>query len=76
MLTVFYEPKANIYTDCTDVLGLTVPIVTESTTNEIAENNPRATHDEMIAFIISDLQKAEEYLKSSAQENKKLPVKD
>lgn len=73
MLTVFYEPKANIYTDCTDVLGLTVPIVTESTTNEIAENNPRATHDEMISFIISDLEKAEGYLKNYTPDNKKLP---
>lgn len=73
MLTVFYEPKANIYTDCSNVLGLTVPFVTETTTNEDAKNNPRATHDEMIEFILNDLTIAEECLKEYTPENKKLP---
>ena len=73
MLTVFFEPKANIYTDCTDVLGLTVPFVTEKTTNDDAKNNPRATHEEMIKFIISDLEIAEACLKNYTPENKKLP---
>ena len=73
MLTVFYEPKANIYTDCSKVLGLTVPFVTETTTNDIAKNNPRASHDDMIAFIISDLEIAEECLKNYTPENKMVP---
>ena len=73
MLTVFYEPKANIYTDCSKVLGLTVPKVTEATTNEIAKNNPRMTHDEMIEFIISDLEIAEGALKNYTPESKLLP---
>lgn len=73
MLTVFYEPKANIYTDCSEVLGLTVPIVTENTTEEMAKSNPRATHDEMIAFILNDLEIAEECLKEYTPENKMLP---
>ena len=59
MLMALYEPVENIYTDCSNVLGLTVPIVTEATTNDIAKNNPRATREEMIEFILSDLDKAE-----------------
>jgi len=35
-----------------DVTGLTVPIVTEKTTQEEACNNPRATHKEMFDFIL------------------------
>ena len=62
LLTVFYEPVENIYTDVSAVKGLTVPFVLESTTAEQAKNNPRVPHDEMIAFILSDLDKAEECL--------------
>jgi starch-binding outer membrane protein, SusD/RagB family len=58
-----YEPVLNKYTDCTAVEGLTVPIVTEQTTEEEAKNNPRATHAAMVEFILSDLDKAEQYLK-------------
>ena len=58
-LMVLFEPVENIYTDCSKILGLTVPIVTEATTNDIAKNNPRATREEMMAFILSDLDKAE-----------------
>lgn len=43
-----------------DVTNLTVPIVTENTTEEEARNNPRATRDEMFNFILSDLQYAEQ----------------
>lgn len=59
MLMVLFEPVENIYTDCSKVLGLTVPIVTDETTEEMAKNNPRATHDEMMKFILSDLNKAD-----------------
>ena len=58
-LMVLFEPVENIYTNCSNVLGLTVPIVTEETTNDIAKNNPRATRQEMMTFILSDLDKAE-----------------
>ena len=58
-LMALFEPVENIYTDCSKILGLTVPIVTEATTNDIAKNNPRATREEMMAFILSDLDKAE-----------------
>ena len=58
-LMTLYEAVKNPYTDCSKVEGLTVPIVTALTTAEQVKNNPRATHDEMVAFILSDLDKAE-----------------
>lgn len=73
LLTVFFEPVDNIYTDCSEVLGLTVPFVTEKTTGDMAKNNPRATHDEMIAFILSDLDKAEECLTDFTPSSKMFP---
>lgn len=73
LLTVLFEPVENIYTDVSKVKGLTVPIVTENTTPEQAKNNPRVPHDEMIAFILSDLDKAEAGLKNYSPTNKKLP---
>lgn len=73
MLTVLFEPVDNIYTDCSKVLGLTVPFVTEETTGDIAKNNPRATHDEMIAFILSDLEKAERCLSGYTPSSKMFP---
>ena len=45
-----------------DIWGLTVPIVTESTTAEQAKNNPRADFPTMYRFIYSDLSKAKELL--------------
>lgn len=65
MLMVIFEPVKNIYTDCSKVLGLTVPIVTDETTEEEANNNPRVTHDEMVSFILSDLNTAEELFKKT-----------
>lgn len=73
MLMVLWEPVENKYTDCSKVLGLTVPIVTEETTGDIAKNNPRVTHDEMMEFILSDLDKAEECLKAKDANNKMVP---
>lgn len=73
LLTVMYEPKENIYTDCSKVLGLTVPRVDENTDAEKAKHNPRMTHDEAIAFMISDLEIAEECLKGFTPSTKELP---
>lgn len=73
LLTVFYEPVDNIYTDCSNVLGLTVPIVTEETDGEVSKNNPRVSHDEMIEFILSDLDVAEELLSNYTPESKLFP---
>ncbi len=46
----------------TEVWGLTVPIVTEKTGLEESKHNPRAPFYTMYRFILSDLNKAEEYL--------------
>lgn len=73
MLMVLYEPVANIYTDCSSVLGLTVPIVTDETDGETSKNNPRATHDEMVEFILSDLAIAESCLENYTPSSKLYP---
>ena len=72
-LMYLFEPVANIYTDCSNVLGLTVPLVTEETTGEMSKNNPRISHDDMMAFIISDLDKAEKALENYAPTSKLFP---
>lgn len=65
-LARLFEPKDNKNYpegyDVSNVLGLTVPIVTESMTEEGARLNPRATHEEMYKFILSDLDNAEKFL--------------
>lgn len=73
MLMTFFEPVENKYTDCSKVLGLTVPIVTEETTGDIAKNNPRVTHEKMVEFILSDLDKAIECLSESDATSRRLP---
>ncbi len=73
MLMTFYEPMENKYTDVSAVKGLTVPFILESTTPDEAKNNPRVPHDEMVAFILSDLDKAEANLKGFNSTNKQLP---
>lgn len=45
-----------------DIKGLTVPIVREDITEEESRNNPRATREEMAAFIKEDLDNAETYI--------------
>lgn len=72
-LMVLYEPVPNIYTDCSRVLGLTVPIVTEDTSEDEQANNPRVPHFEMIKFILSDLDKAETSLKKWQFDNNTIP---
>lgn len=61
-LARLYEPRENKYTDISAVKGLTVPIVTEKTTEQDAKNNPRVTHDVLYKFILDDLDLAEQYL--------------
>lgn len=73
MLTVLFEPVENIYTDCSKVKGLSVPFVTETTSAEDAKNNPRATHEAMIEFILSDLEKAERCLEKYRPASKLFP---
>lgn len=59
-----------------DVLGLTVPIVTEKTSETEARNNKRATRQEMADFIKSDLDKAAEYIPLLDKSTKTLPHLD
>lgn len=61
-LARLFEPKPNKYTDVSSALGLTVPIVTEQTTEAEGTNNPRVSREVMYAFILEDLAKAEQYL--------------
>lgn len=65
-------PATNV--DGNDVTGLTVPIVTDKTTEEQARNNPRAKHNEMVKFILADLEQAIPLLqKGSARTSKTVP---
>ena len=57
-----------------DLIGLTVPIVTENTTEEEGRNNPRATHAEMLKFILDDLDYAEEHIEDSPVMERTLPT--
>ena len=72
-LTVLYEPVANIYTDCSKVLGLTVPIVTQDTPSDSIKCNPRAKHDDMIAFMENDLLTAIDLMENYVPESKYYP---
>lgn len=68
------EPKSP---EGMDISGLTVPIVTEKTTEQESRNNPRVTRDEMVDFILSDLQKAEtNIVYSTLTSNKTMPGLD
>ncbi|MBQ8366801.1 MAG: RagB/SusD family nutrient uptake outer membrane protein [Alistipes sp.] len=49
--------------DLEKVKGYTVPIVTETTDEEAAKNNPRATREELFEFILADLADAEAIMK-------------
>jgi hypothetical protein len=65
-LARLFEPKENKYTDVSHVLGLTVPLITEETTEQSATNNPRLPRAEMYAFILSELDKAAKYIDQAA----------
>ncbi len=56
-----------------NILNLTVPIVTEKTTEEESYDNPRATRETMSAFILSDLEYAQSHIKSAQINNKTVP---
>lgn len=59
-----------------NVTGYTVPIVKEGITEEEARNNPRVTREEMAAFILSDLNEAENYISKLPYDEKTLPHLD
>lgn len=79
-LARWYEFLPNEMTSSTtaegnNVLNLTVPIVTEETTEEDARNNPRATREKMFEFIKSDLDYAVENIDYSTFSSRTLPDK-
>lgn len=51
--------QANFNAAYEQVKGLTVPIVTEATSEEAAKDNPRVTREELFTFIFEDLADAE-----------------
>ena len=59
--------------DGNNVTGLTVPIVKEGIDEAQARNNPRATHDEMFEFILSDLDAAEKCIDAEKRSSKVMP---
>lgn len=72
-----YEFKRTGFAELDDkasqVWGLTVPIVTEKTGLEESKNNPRAPFYTMYRFILSDLNKAEVYLRKYVRSGKERP---
>ena len=56
-----YEFKRNNYTSRDEVIGLTIPYVPESLSEEAARQNPRLKKDDLIFYISEDLNKAIEY---------------
>ena len=60
--------------DISKAEGLTVPIITETTTESEARNNPRAKRDRMFEFIFDDLNDAEELL-NGIEVKKTMPSK-
>ena len=55
------------------ITNLTVPVVTEKTSDAQARNNPRATRDSMLHFIIEELDKAEAQIPNLTDASKTLP---
>lgn len=82
-LAQMYEVKANdilpevdgqiINAKGNDIKGLTVPIITEKTTEEESHNTPRATREEIFNFIETDLLNAVDYLPGFEISDKTFP---
>lgn len=68
------NPSETGYQVYGDIIGLTVPKVTEKTTEQDAINNPRVPWLEMYEFILSDLKTAEEYFEGSSDSNYLYPT--
>ena len=60
-------------TQVLNVLGLTVPIVDENTSEQDATNNPRVTREELFEFIFADLADAEACLTEYKRDNTNYP---
>ncbi len=55
------------------IIGLTLPIITEQTTEEEMRNNPRATHQQLFDFIVSDIQSGIELMNGYTRPSKTFP---
>ena len=78
MRAMFYMDLARMFANKTYALDKnaeTVPIVTEATALSDLATNPRATNENMWAFILSDLDKAEQYLADYQRPDKLTPDK-
>ncbi len=65
-LVRLYEFKENKYTKGDNIIGLGVPIVIETTTEDEAKNNPRAKVEDIYnTVIIPDLDRAEKLLQGT-----------
>lgn len=76
MRALYYLELAQMFAPATygrDKESPTVPIVTENTTTEESQNNPRATNGKMFEFILSDLDAAESLLAGYERPNKYTP---
>lgn len=70
-LTRIYEFKENNYTSAPDLVGKSVPIVLETTSEAEAKNNPRASTDDVYEKVIfPDLEKAETLLSDRTASSK------
>lgn len=67
------DKTSNINSNGNDVLNLTVPIVSETTTEEDSKNNPRVSRQDMAAFILHDLDVAEANIEKTARLDKTMP---
>lgn len=56
-----------------DIIGLTLPIVTDETSEEDLRVNPRAPHATLFDFIVDDLTKAVSYMEGYARPSKTFP---
>ena len=52
---------------------LTIPIVTDETPEDVVQNNPRVSHEDMYTFIHSDLDKAEKLITKYSRASKTVP---
>lgn len=59
-----------------DITGLTVPIVSEMTSEADAKDNPRVSKADMAAFILNDLTNAEKWISYLTIADKSLPHLD
>ena len=75
MRAMFYMDLARMYAPKTyaeDKNSPTVPKITEKAVEDMY-NNPRMTNEEIFAFILSDLDKAEEYIAGYKRADKYTP---